>query len=88
MLSLGLIDAARRENEKKAAAEAEKEAAKAAYLTEKGLTDDWVEAKLNARAAAKADKDWAEADRIRDELKAYGIIIKDSKTGASWDFEP
>ena len=87
VLSLGLIEAAKRENEKKAAAEAEKEAVKAAYLASKGLTADYVADMLNKRAEAKAAKDWAEADRIRDELKACGIVIKDSKQGASWEIE-
>ena len=85
VLSLGLIEAAKRENDKKAAAEAEKESAKAAYLEEKGVTAEWVAEMLGKRAEAKAAKDWAEADRIRDELKALGIAIKDSKDGASWE---
>ena len=85
VLSLGLIEAAKRENDKKAAAEAEKESAKAAYLEEKGVTAEWVAEMLGKRAEAKAAKNWAEADRIRDELKALGIAIKDSKDGASWE---
>ena len=85
VLSLGLIEAAKRENEKKAAAEAEKEAIKARYLEEKGLTPEYVAEMLAQRTAAKAAKDWTEADRIRDELKEYGIAIKDSKDGASWE---
>lgn len=85
VLSLGLIEAARRENEKKAAEEAEKEAVKARYLAEKGLSAEWMEAQLAARAAAKANKDWAEADRIRDELSALGVTIKDNKNGSSWE---
>jgi len=87
VLSLGLIEAAKRENDKKAAAEAEKEAVKAAYLADKGLTPEWVGEQLSARAAAKAEKNWGEADRIRDELKACGIVIKDSKEGASWEID-
>ena len=87
VLSLGLIAAAQREIEKKAAAEAEREAVKAAYLQEKGLTEAWVAEQLAARTAAKTAKDWAEADRIRDALKAYGIAVKDSKSGATWEIE-
>ena len=87
VLSLGLIEAAKRENDKKAAAEAEKEAVKAAYLASKGLTAEWMADMLSKRAEAKAAKNWAEADRIRDELKALGIVIKDSKTGATWEIE-
>lgn len=41
---------------------------------------------LIQRQAARADKNWAESDRIRDELIAVGIIIKDSKESSTWDF--
>ena len=87
VLSLGLIEAARAEQEKAAQAEAEKEAQKDAYLADKGITRAWVDEKLAERARAKADKDWATADAVRDELKALGIVIKDSKNGASWETE-
>jgi cysteinyl-tRNA synthetase len=43
-----------------------------------------VEALLEARVAARAGKDWAEADRIRGELDAMGVIVMDSPTGATW----
>jgi cysteinyl-tRNA synthetase len=36
------------------------------------------------RAAAKAAKNFAEADRIRQELLEQGIVLKDSPTGTSW----
>ena len=36
------------------------------------------------RAAAKAAKDWAASDRIRDSLKALGIIVKDTREGVEW----
>jgi len=42
---------------------------------------------LEQRKAAKAAKDWAAADRIRDELKAVGIQIKDTKDGTGWSIE-
>jgi cysteinyl-tRNA synthetase len=45
----------------------------------------WIEDLIAARAAAKAAKNWAEADRIRDELKEKGIILKDSKQGTTWE---
>ncbi len=39
-----------------------------------------------ARLAARAAKDWKESDRIRDELAAMGVIIKDNKDGTtSWE---
>jgi len=43
-----------------------------------------VEALLDARVAARATKDWAEADRIRGELDAMGVVVMDSPTGATW----
>ncbi len=49
-------------------------------------TDDnaRIDALVEARNAARAAKDWAESDRIRDTLKAEGIEIMDSAEGASW----
>lgn len=44
-------------------------------------------AKLEQRAAARATKDWAASDAIRDELAALGIEIADGANGASWSFE-
>jgi len=43
-----------------------------------------IDAMVAARIAARAAKDWAESDRIRDELKAEGIEIMDRADGASW----
>lgn len=39
---------------------------------------------LELRATAKANKDWATSDRIRNELTALGFTIKDTKEGAEW----
>lgn len=41
-----------------------------------------VNALINARLAARAAKNWAESDRIRDELVAMGIVLMDGKDGA------
>jgi cysteinyl-tRNA synthetase len=43
-----------------------------------------IEAAIAARLAARAATDWAEADRIRDALKAQGIVIEDSAKGTTW----
>ena len=42
---------------------------------------------LNLRIAAKANKDFATADKIRDELQAAGFIIKDKKDGFEWELK-
>jgi cysteinyl-tRNA synthetase len=39
---------------------------------------------LELRAKAKADKDWATSDKIRDELAAAGFEVKDTKDGVTW----
>ena len=46
--------------------------------------DGLVQMVLEQRKAAKAAKDWATSDRIRDDLKALGIQIKDTKDGTEW----
>jgi len=49
-----------------------------------GPDDAAIDAMVAARVEAKANKEWAEADRIRDELKALGIVLEDSAEGTSW----
>jgi cysteinyl-tRNA synthetase len=43
-----------------------------------------VEALIAARLAARAGKDWAESDRIRDQLTAMGVVLEDGKGGTTW----
>jgi cysteinyl-tRNA synthetase len=40
---------------------------------------------IEARNAARKDKNFKESDRIRDELKAMGVVLKDSKDGTTWE---
>lgn len=54
---------------------------------EAALDDDAIQAAIEARLAARANKDWAEADRIRDELLAQGIVLKDGPEGTSWEVQ-
>ena len=71
VLSLNLIEAAANLRKK----QEEEEAANA---------DPEIDALVAARTEAKKAKNWAEADRIRDELKARGIEIIDTPQGAKW----
>ena len=48
------------------------------------LDEATIQAKIDARAAAKVAKNFAEADRIRQELLEQGIVLKDSPTGTTW----
>ena len=52
--------------------------------SEAGLSDKDVDALIAQRNQAKVDKNWTEADRIRDELKAQKIILEDNAQGTSW----
>ena len=53
-------------------------------LSESGEADPAVEAKIQARQDAKKAKNFAEADRLRDELKAEGIELTDIPGGVRW----
>ena len=55
----------------------------AAWPHEEANLDVEVEALIEARRAAKAAKQWAEADRVRDQLKALGIVLEDRKDGTT-----
>ena len=48
------------------------------------LTDEAIAKLIEQRTAAKKEKNWAESDRIRDELKAQGITLIDTKEGTTW----
>ncbi len=49
-----------------------------------GLSDEEIEILIQQRLDARAQKNWAEADRIRDELKARGIVLEDGAGGTTW----
>ena len=49
------------------------------------VDESLIEAQIAARAAAKAAKNFAEADRVRQELISMGIVLKDAPTGTTWE---
>jgi cysteinyl-tRNA synthetase len=71
VLSLNLLENAKKLRDEQARIEAEN-------------ADPEIDALVAARTEAKKAKNWAEADRIRDELKARGIEIIDTPQGAKW----
>jgi len=81
VLSLNLMEKASQLREKEAAAKAAN-AGGSIIITGEG--DAAIDALVLQRAEAKKAKNFAEADRIRDELKTQGIEIVDTKEGASW----
>lgn len=57
---------------------------------EKALGEDLageIEALIAQRAEARKNKDWATADRIRDELKARRVVLEDTPAGVKWKIE-
>jgi len=71
VLSLNLLKAAQTLRDKQAQEEAES-------------ADPAIDALVVARTQAKKEKNFAEADRIRDELKAMGVEIIDTPQGTKW----
>ncbi|MCW8827001.1 MAG: cysteine--tRNA ligase [Gammaproteobacteria bacterium] len=43
-----------------------------------------IEALIAARNRARANKDWAESDRVRDELQSMGVVLEDGAGGTTW----
>ena len=52
---------------------------------DQGLDPQALDSKVLARNAARKAKDFKESDRIRDELAAMGVVLKDSKDGTTWE---
>lgn len=53
----------------------------------RGISKEEIERLIADRLQARKDKDWARADRIRNDLAAKGIILKDSPQGTEWSFK-
>jgi cysteinyl-tRNA synthetase len=57
----------------------------AAGLAAAAIDRGEVERLVAARTAARAAKNWAESDRLRDALAEVGVVVKDSKAGTTWE---
>ncbi len=51
---------------------------------DEGFSDEEIETLIQQRLDARKAKDWAEADRIRDELKEQGVLLEDGPGGTTW----
>ena len=52
--------------------------------SDEGITEKGISSLIDQRNQARANKDWAEADRIRDELDALGIVLEDKAGKTIW----
>ncbi len=93
-----IFEAVRYANSLKDSSKEELELVKAAILElgnvlgllkniEKASLDDEIEALIAQRTEARKNKDWGLADKIRDDLKARGIVLEDTPDGVKWKFE-
>ncbi len=58
------------------------------YLRERELSEGELDDFIAARVAARKNRNWAEADRIRDKLAAMGFVLKDNKDGTTtWEIK-
>ncbi|WP_428355977.1 cysteine--tRNA ligase [Methyloprofundus sp.] len=53
-------------------------------VKEDGLSEEEIEQFIQQRLQAKQDRDWALADKIRDDLKQQGVVLEDIATGTNW----
>jgi len=51
------------------------------------LSKQLIELIIRQRAKARADKNWALSDQIRDELAVLGITLKDTPQGCEWSYD-
>lgn len=54
------------------------------FKEEQAENDDEIEKLIAQRDEARKNKNWAESDRLRDELQAKGIVIEDTPQGTRW----
>jgi cysteinyl-tRNA synthetase len=60
---------------------------KESAIDARGISKEEIEKLIAARLQARGEKNWALADRIRNDLAAQGIILKDSPQGTQWSFK-
>mgnify|MGYP001024784743 FL=1 len=56
------------------------------YNKEESSLNDEIEALIEKRQEARKNKDWATADKIRDELKRKNVVLEDTPQGIKWSF--
>ena len=56
----------------------------ASSLKHNAVDDTWIEQRIEDRRIARINRDFEQADQIRDELSAAGIRIEDSADGTTW----
>jgi len=54
-------------------------------LAEIGITREEISRRIQARNVARRERNFAESDRIRDELAKMGVVLKDTKDGTTWE---
>ena len=54
---------------------------------ERGIVEPLIEVALAQREAARARKDFAASDAIREQLKQAGVLVEDTPHGPRWTFE-
>jgi cysteinyl-tRNA synthetase len=58
-----------------------------AALSEAGVDPALIERLIAERTAVRAQKNWSESDRLRDQLASMGVVLKDSKSGTTWEIK-
>jgi cysteinyl-tRNA synthetase len=71
----------------KTSPETEIHSLKTKLLPSLGITEDAINAAINERKEARAAKDFAKGDAVRDQMAAKGIELRDSPSGTIWSIK-